>query len=128
MSLSNNPEIIGLLNRANDDAATLLLLGLADYPFGQHAQAAIEKYLKALCIEVGVRYPRIHDLNELRQLLLDAGENIPKCDISLSLLSLFASRLRYEDDASVSLDRDKCLKAVETIRDFVEMRIKQLNS
>ena len=57
-----------LLQRAADDESTLRLAGLPEIPFGQHAQGAIEKLLKALIHERGRRYPRTHDLDSLEQI------------------------------------------------------------
>ena len=118
-----------LLDRAHDDHMTMLLPGVADGVFGQHAQAAVEKYFKALINEHGVAYAYTHDLNVLKAALADLGENVPVVAVSLDDLTDYALELRYEDiGAFPTIDRKDCITAVETIRDYVELRIKQINS
>lgn len=114
-----------LLQRADDDAATLLLAGLPEVPFGQHTQGAIEKLLKALINERGQKYPFTHDLDLLALQLASMGEPLPKLPIVLGDLSEYAMSLRYEDGGQLPppLNRGACIETVETLRSHISVRI-----
>src|ERR1043165_1699002 len=42
------------------------------------AQQAAEKAIKAVLLSLGIRFPYIHDLSELLDLVADSGTKIPK--------------------------------------------------
>lgn len=117
-----------LLDRAADDEATLHLAGLPEVPFGQHAQGAIEKLLKALINERGQRYPFTHDLDVLTLKLAGLGETLPPLPVSLTDLSDYAMGLRYEESGQLPppLDRRACQEAVRLLRAHVETRLQAL--
>ncbi len=118
-----------LLARANDDYDTATLSGLPETAFGQHVQAAIEKFFKALLWELSNSFPYSHDLELLAGLLTKAGEDIPSLPIRLAQLTDYAMEIRYEDISQFEpLDRQICLSAIEIIRSFVKARVTQLNS
>ena len=118
-----------LLQRAADDEATLHLVGLPEVPFGQHAQGAVEKLLKALVNERGQRYPFTHDLDVLTLKLASLGETLPVVPVALGDLSDYAMGLRYEDSGQLPppLDRHACLETVKLLRAHVEARLQALN-
>lgn len=118
-----------LLQRAADDESTLRLNGLPEVPFGQHAQGATEKLLKALIHEHGRKYPYTHDLDVLVVKLAVLGETLPALPIALGDLTDYAMLLRYEDDAQLppALDRHACINTVESLRLHVTGRIQALN-
>jgi hypothetical protein len=119
-----------LLERAADDEATLHLPDLRVFPFGQHAQATIEKLLKALTNELGRKYSTTHDLEELARELAAFGEALPTIDIKLGRLTHYAMDLRYEGTENLPppLDRQACLEAVALIKGHVLRRIQALNA
>ena len=106
-----NAVTAALLERAADDEATMRVESLREIPFGQHAQAAIEKLLKALINERGVRHPRKHDLDLLVHELTKLDEELPPLPIVLGDLSDYAGDLRYGGSAKLAqpLDRKACL-------------------
>lgn len=63
-----------------------------------HAQQAVEKALKAALVLEGLDPPKVHDLDELRN-LLPAGWQVKKRPASLSQLSDYAVDSRYPDFA-----------------------------
>ena len=118
-----------LLQRAADDECTLHLGGLPEVPFGQHAQGAVEKLLKALIHERGQKYPYTHDLDVLVVKLTILGESLPTLPIALGDLTDYAMTLRYEDSGQLPppLDRRACIDTVELLRVHVASRIQALN-
>ena len=118
-----------LLQRAADDEATLHLPGLPEVPFGQHAQGAVEKLLKALIHEHNQRYPYTHDLDVLVVKLGILGEPLPTLPMVLGNLTDYAMTLRYEDSGQLPppLDRRACIDTVELLRVHVTARIQALN-
>lgn len=118
----------GLLERAADDEATMRLAGIPEVPFGQHAQAAVEKLLKALINEFGQSYPLTHDLKKLTGKLTDLGETLPATPILIGSLTQYSMDLRYEESSQLPppLDRQACFDTVEIIRTHVEARLRAL--
>ena len=118
-----------LLQRAADDETTLHLPGLPEVPFGQHAQGAVEKLLKALINERGQKYPYTHDLDVLAVKLGILGESLPVVPVALGNLTDYAMTLRYEDSSQFPppLDRRACVETVELLRAHVVGRIQALN-
>lgn len=62
-----------------------------------HAQQAVEKALKSVLMAGQVHFRYTHDLEELWNLLVDAGITAPQGIEALRRLSPFAVELRYDD-------------------------------
>jgi len=101
------------LNRARSNLAsarnTAPGIYLEDLCF--NAQQAAEKAVKAVFIHRGERFPYVHDLDELLQLLEDNGLTIPKYVREAHQLSRFAIETRYPG-MSAPVTRAKYRKAV----------------
>ncbi len=97
----------------------------ADEVYGFHAQQAVEKTLKAWLSLVGLEYPRIHDLGELLELLLDQHQSIPNQFLALADLTDFAVQFRYEsfEDLEGGLNRVQTTQLVEGLLRHVECLI-----
>ena len=107
----------------------LQLPSVPEVPFGQHAQAAIEKLLKALLNERGGTFQRIHDLDSLVNDLEKLGELLPTVPVIFGSLSDFASILRYDEPGNTPpLDRTACVETVRLIRAHVVARIQALDA
>jgi HEPN domain-containing protein len=79
---------------------------IADEVIGFHVQQAGEKCMKAVLCARGVGYRRTHDLQELHDLLDDAGLDLPDAVRELVSWSPFAVAYRYDDwQATDSVDR-----------------------
>jgi len=72
-------------------------LEIADEIVGFHVQQAAEKSMKAVLAARGITYRRTHDLQELHDLLKDAGVTLPGAVRELVNWSPFAVAYRYED-------------------------------
>jgi HEPN domain-containing protein len=66
-----------------------------DRGFGFNAQQAVEKALKAWLSLRGVRYPRVHELDRLLDLLADEGEDVEGFR-GITWLTQFAQAFRYD--------------------------------
>jgi len=84
-----------IVSRAVDDAE------IADEIVGFHVQQACEKCMKAVLCMLEVAYRRTHDLQELCDLLNDAGVVLTDPLRELVEWSPFAVTYRYEDWAAV---------------------------
>ena len=82
------------------------------------AQQAAEKALKALLLELGIRFPLTHDLNKLLELILQAGVAIPDRIREAVVLSDYAVSTRYPGVAE-SPTRLEYLEAVRMANDVV---------
>lgn len=101
------------MTASEDEARRLLHLAARDYrtfsilrdhseaelsPTCFHAQQAVEKALKAVLTVRGTDYRRIHDLEELANLLADGGISTPIPAREYRRLNPFAVEFRYEDE------------------------------
>ena len=99
----------------------------ADEVFGFIAQQAVEKALKAWLSEIGVEYPKIHELKILVGELQKNHQEIPEESLSLLNLSNFAVQLRYDSYEAMAggLDRQKIIHKVSELIKMVEDRLKK---
>lgn len=115
-----------LLQKAKNDAAALrAMLGNDAFTgdiYGFHAQQAVEKALKAWVCTLGQIHPKIHDLEALFQILIDAGVDVPPQFRVLEHLTDFGVQYRYAafTDLGQDLDRAETLRQVEELLDYVE--------
>ena len=99
-----------IVARAVEDAE------IADEVVGFHAQQACEKCLKAILCQHGIAYRRTHDLQELSDLLGDAGVSLPAELPELVSWSPYAVAYRYEDwPTSATVDRERAHELVKTV-------------
>jgi HEPN domain-containing protein len=72
-----------------------------------HAQQVVEKALKSVLMAEQVHFRYTHDLEELWNLLVDAGIASPQGIEALRRLSPFAVELRYDDQVFPLLTREE---------------------
>ena len=78
---------------------------------------SVEKLIKTWLVALGQKYPYIHDLNALLQLLSDAD-----CDVSdyweLSDFNTFVVQLRYEGlpEDGEPIDREAAIATIQSLR------------
>ena len=100
--------------------AISLLLPSPDCPFDAvcfHAQQAAEKYLKGLLFYLRVPFPKIHDVEELLDLLPE-GTSLDLNMDDLSILSQWAVFPRYPDfeEELQRTDADTALEIAEKVK------------
>lgn len=87
------------LSLAQDDlnAAKALVANtlISDAIVGFHCQQAAEKAMKTVLIEIGIEFPRTHDLVLLRDLLESVGHGLPPGLRSVADLNPYGVTLRY---------------------------------
>ncbi|MBI4664493.1 MAG: HEPN domain-containing protein [Verrucomicrobia bacterium] len=99
---------------------------IPDELVGYHSQQAVEKLLKARLVELGVNYPKTHNLQTLIELLEDRGKSLPPELSDLDLLTPYATIYRYEDPSSaVNFDRKAAREFIRRLRHWVEAELKQ---
>ncbi len=97
----------------------------ADEIFGFHAQQAVEKGLKAWLAQLGVEYPRTHDLSLLLSALARRGQAMESLH-ALIELNAYAVQYRYEafEDIGAPLDRsrtrDRVGELLQTVKAVVD--------
>ena len=122
-----DPQTRTLLKKSAEDEEALPIAAISDLVAAFHAQQAIEKLLKALLAELGLDYPRTHDLNRLRAQLEAAGEQLPALPLDLSEVTPFATVWRYDEPSeAMLLDRTASIEAVQILREFVYQRVAEL--
>jgi HEPN domain-containing protein len=120
-------ELLLRKSAANEQAIACADLERVPDVFGFQTQQALEKLLKALLNEAGVRYPRTHDLAELVALVESTDQPLPQTPISLSRLTAFAVEFRYDDVPSgLALDAVEARTTVARMRKHVEGRLEAM--
>jgi HEPN domain-containing protein len=100
-----------------------------DGPFGFHLQQSLEKLLKALLSQLGIEYPRTHDLESLLIMVQSAGETLPTTPIPFPQIQGFAVVHRYDDIPEYAvLDRTQALETLRILRKHVTERITILST
>ena len=115
------------LQKAEEDEALLVeVLGssrVSNAIIGFHCQQAAEKLLKAMLSEIGVPFPKTHDLRMLMDLLSDAGSSLPPDLDGLDHLTPFGTLFRYEGTSSEPpLDRGDARDMLRRLRAWVERK------
>ncbi len=125
MRARENAEL--LLRKAKQDEFALVKLvpdpASPDEVLGFHAQQAVEKTLKAVLALHNVRYPFIHDLKALLDLLGKSKISFPPQFEELRRLTPFAAVFRYEylpAEPRHALDRAWALDCVRKVRAWAE--------
>lgn len=120
-----------LLRKARQDEFALEKLisdpASPDEILGFHAQQAVEKALKAVLALHNVRYPFIHDLKALVDLLAKNKISVPQEFEEVRLLTPFATVFRYEylpAEPRRGLDRSWALDIVRRVRAWAEAAVK----
>lgn len=123
-----DPQTELLLRSSSLDEQTIAIEGVPGPILGFHAQQAVEKLLKALLSQLGLKYPLTHDLERLVVQLAVAGEVLPGTPLTLKELSGFAVQFRYDDPLLVPPpDREKAIATVRIIREYVNRRVHELD-
>jgi HEPN domain-containing protein len=60
-----------------------------------NAQQASEKALKAICIQLGLDFPKVHSINHLMDILEANGLSIPESVKAADILTQYAVQTRY---------------------------------
>jgi HEPN domain-containing protein len=110
-----------LLRKANEDLYAATCLSKAPeaslWTVGFHVQQAVEKALKAVLMDRGIRYPFTHDIKALIELLEKASLPLPPDARDLPYLTPFGTLFRYEDEEwglPESLNADRMLAWAES--------------
>ena len=127
--LSKNIATI-LWSKAKSDFATAELTInvdpriVLDESFGALLQQTVEKAIKALLSQHNIQYPFTHDLKSLFVLLDDKLESVPNEFRPLTILTPFASRLRYESPIeSEFLNRRELFDLVGSFAEWIASQL-----
>jgi len=120
-------EAQALLRAAERDWKTVeLLLQHPDAPVSSvcfHAQQYLEKAMKAVLVSNAVIFRRIHDLEQLADLLERQGIELPLPRDQLKRLNPFAVTIRYEDMEIALTDISTVAEMMENARAWVGKQI-----
>ena len=81
-----------------------------------HCQQTVEKYMKARLIEIGIPFPRTHDLPALLALLLPRDPLWQSFDAACQTLTQYAVNVRYPGDDATKRDAREAFKFAAAIR------------
>jgi HEPN domain-containing protein len=91
---------------------------------GYHCQQAVEKLLKAWLSNLGINYPKTHNLQALLELLEQGGQKLPEQMADIDRLTPYATIYRYEElPLEDWFDRAEAYESIRKIREFVEKEI-----
>lgn len=127
--MKRREQALLLLRKAAQDESLLdEVLGsdkVSDELIGFHCQQAAEKMLKALLSDLGVAFPKTHELGALMDLLARSGEPLPGEFTNLDMLTPFGAVYRYDDyDAESPLNRQQARALLRSLRLWVEGRLR----
>jgi HEPN domain-containing protein len=115
------------LNRARSDLALATAEQIAVYleDLCFHAQQAAEKALKGLLLSRGIRFPYVHDLGILVNLLEDNGVRVPREVLEAVVLSGYAVESRYPGSAEPITEEEhqRAVVLSERVVDWVALQL-----
>ncbi len=88
-----------------------------------HCQQAAEKYLKALLQEIGAAVPRIHDVEDLVDLLLPHDATLKPLRRSVASLTKYAVEYRYPGMWANKRQMQSALRTAERVRSELRVRL-----
>jgi len=88
-----------------------------------HCQQCIEKYLKAMLVELGLPVPKTHDLGRLRALLVPHYPAMKRYRRGMLFLTTFAVETRYPGESATKRDAAATMRWTESIRLEVRTRL-----
>lgn len=103
-----------LLGAAKNDElmarSVLQVQGVTDAGVGNLTQQAVEKAVKAVLAVNGVSFPFTHNLRYLKEVVQQAGIDLPATLDGVEELTPFALAERYGSEAPLALDRDQAMR------------------
>lgn len=93
--------------------------------FGFHAQQAVEKGLKSLLSFHDIPFRKVHDLEEIINLLENEKVILPEKFANLKNLSDFAVQFRYEsyEELNAGLDRKNLISRISDFLEYINQQI-----
>jgi len=133
MSESDSDIVNTWIGKADHDlgSAKLIFLHIPDYfdTIAFHCQQAVEKYIKASLIHLGIEFQRSHDLPYLLEMLSTKVEIKPGSFDKAILLNGFSVEIRYPNQI-IHLTKEELQSAISIAEDFKELaeQITRLNN
>lgn len=95
-----------------------------------HAQQAIEKAIKGLMVHLHIRFPPVHDLEQLLEILRQAKMSLPEWSDELLEVTPYAVQTRYPGDwEEISLaERDKAIELAGMTLSWVRSKLQSEES
>ena len=113
------------IRKAEDDllAAEALVQGTAHLhdQVCFHCQQATEKYLKAVLQEQGASIPRVHDLDQVLDLVVTFQPSLRRLRRGMSFLTTFAVETRYPGDDATKRQAEAALRWARRTREAVRL-------
>jgi HEPN domain-containing protein len=117
-----------LTEKATEDAIAVREFAgnadIADSIIGFHAQQAVEKWLKAVMANRGLKQTRTHDIDRLLEILASDGCELPPDGTRLDELTQYAVPLRYDQllDAE-PLDCEATIRVVAEVGKWADTQL-----
>ncbi len=126
MSESDSTIVNSWIEKADHDlgSAKLIYLHIPDYfdTIAFHCQQAVEKYIKASLIHIGIEFQRSHDLPYLLEMLSGKVEIRPELFDKAILLNGFSVEIRYPDQI-IHLTKYEVESAISIADEFRQLAL-----
>jgi HEPN domain-containing protein len=86
-----------------------------------HAHQCAEKYLKARLIEMGIAFPKTHDLTILLKLMPPSSVEIDALHAKLDMLTALGTEVRYPGVFADAEDAREALETARTVRSLLRI-------
>jgi HEPN domain-containing protein len=123
----SDSEIVNTwIEKADHDlgSAKLIFLHIPDYfdTIAFHCQQAVEKYLKASLIHLGIEFQRSHDLPYLLEMLSGKVEIKPETFDKAIILNGYSVEIRYPNQI-IHLTKNELKSAISIADDFRQLAV-----
>ncbi len=126
MNESDSEIVNTWIEKADHDlgSAKLIFLHIPDYfdTIAFHCQQAVEKYLKASLIHLGIEFQRSHDLPYLLEMLSGKVEIKPETFDKAIILNGYSVEIRYPNQI-IHLTKNELKSAISIADDFRQLAV-----
>lgn len=88
-----------------------------------HCQQTAEKYLKAMLVELGLSFPKTHDLDTLLSILSPHDKTLKPLRRGLDALTSYAVEYRYPTSRTNARQMKSALRITQQIRAEIRSRL-----
>ncbi len=125
--MSVNPVEEWVAKAENNYISALDLAGRRKYQVPDvicnQCQQCAEKYLKALLVQRRIDFPKVHDMNQLKNLVAQVEPNIQKFNNEVKLLDPYGVDVKHPGLDVAEDEAKEAIKAMKAIRKFARARL-----
>jgi len=99
------------------------LIGQVPDVICNQCQQSAEKYLKALLVQRGIDFPKVHEMTQLKNLVAQVEPDVQRFTRELKLLDPYGVDVKYPGLPVAEEDAKEAIKGMKAIRKFARAKL-----